>query len=87
MPFLGEYLNSFTMTPEMVHDKLHDLNPEKPPGPGWHSILLKNPSFPLSVLLQKLLNDGKVSLKWLKACITVIHNKTVGNATLEPLGR
>ena len=79
-PFLGDYLNSFTITPEMVRDKLHDLNPGKSPGPdGWHSILLKYTSdlinFPLSVLLQKSLNEGMVSPKWLEACITAIHRK------------
>ena len=77
-PFLGDYLNSFTITPEMVRDKLHDLNPEKSPGPdGWHPILLKYTSdlinFLLSVLLQKSLNEGMVSPKWLEACITATH--------------
>ena len=80
MPFLGEYLNSFTITPEMVRDKLHGLNPEKSPGPdGWHPVLLKNTSdlirFPLSVRLQKSLNERKVSSKWLEAWITAIHKK------------
>ena len=64
----------------MVRDKLHDLNPEKSPVPdGWHPILLKYTSdlinFPLSVLLQKSLNEGMVSPKWLEACITAIHKK------------
>ena len=59
---------------------MHDLNPEKSSGPdGWHPILLKYTSdlinFPLSVLLQKSLNEGMVSPKWLEACITVIHKK------------
>ena len=48
----------------MIRDKLHDLNPEKKPDPdGWHPTLLKNTSdlisFPLSVLLQKSLNEGR----------------------------
>ena len=36
-PFLGEYLDAFTITPQMVLDKLRELNPGKTPGPdGVH---------------------------------------------------
>ena len=60
----------------MVRDKLHDLNPEKSPGPdGWHPILLKYTSDLINFLLQKSLNEGMVSPKWLEACITAIHKK------------
>ena len=31
-PFLGEYLDMFDITPQMILEKLQDLNPEKSPG-------------------------------------------------------
>ena len=41
-PFLGEYLDSFVITPEMVDKKLQELNQGKSPGPdGWHPVYLK----------------------------------------------
>ena len=44
-PFLGEYLDSFVITPEMVDKKLQELNQGKSPGPdGWHPVYLKNVS-------------------------------------------
>ena len=44
-PFLGEYLGSFVITPEMVDKKLQELNQGKSPGPdGWHPVYLKNVS-------------------------------------------
>ena len=37
-PFLGEHIDTFTITPQMVLVKLRELNPGKTPGPdGWHS--------------------------------------------------
>ena len=37
-PFLCEYIDTFTITPQMVLVKLRELNPGKTPGPdGWHS--------------------------------------------------
>ena len=37
-PFLGEYLDGFTITPQMVLDKLRET-----PGPdGWHPYFLKS---------------------------------------------
>ena len=42
-PSLGEYLDTFTNTPEKVLVKLRKLNPGKTPGPdGWHPYFLKN---------------------------------------------
>ena len=77
-PFLGKYLDSFVITPEMVDKKLQELNQGKTPGPnGWHPIFLKKVSdliaAPLSLLFQKSLNESMVTPKWLEACITAIH--------------
>ena len=64
----------------MVYNKLIDLNSGKSPGPdGWHPCLLKEISdlidIPLSLLFQKSLNEGVLSLQWLEACITAINKK------------
>ena len=41
-PFLGKYLDSFVITPEMEDKKLQELNQGKSPGPdGWHPVFLK----------------------------------------------
>ena len=41
--FLGDFLNSFTISQQMVYNKLINLNSGKPPGPdGWHPCLLKD---------------------------------------------
>ena len=58
LPFLGEYLDTFTITPQMVLVKLRELNPAKTPGPdGWHPYFLENiadiVSIPLSDIFQK----------------------------------
>ena len=84
MPFLGKYLDSFTITPEIVREKLQELNPGKTPGPdGWHPVFLKNISdlvtLPLSILFQKSFKEGVVPSQWLKACITAIHKKGAKN--------
>ena len=73
-PFLGEYLDAFTITPQMVLDKLRELNPGKTPGPdGWHPYFLKSIadiiSIPLSCIFQKSTNEGVVPSQWLQACI------------------
>ena len=62
-PFLGEYLDAFTITPQMVLDKLRELNPGKTPGPdGWHPYFLKSIadiiSIPPSCIFQKSTNEG-----------------------------
>ena len=79
-PFLGEYLDAFTITPQMVLNKLRELNPGKTPGPdGWHPYFLKSIadiiSIPLSCIFQKSTNEGVVPSQWLQACITAIHKK------------
>ena len=79
-PYLGEYLNNFVISGEMVQEKLKELNPGKTPGPdGWHPVLLIGLadviSLPLSILFQKSLNEGILPSQWLKACITAIHKK------------
>ena len=44
-PFLGEYLNSFVITPKLVKEKIQELNSGKTPGPdGWPPVFLKNVS-------------------------------------------
>ena len=79
-PFLGEYLDTFVISQEMVQTKLEQLNEGKTPGPyKWHPLMLKNladvVASPLSQLFQKSLNEGIVPSTWLKACITAIHKK------------
>ena len=84
VPFLGEYLDSLIITPQMVNEKIQDLNPGKSPGPdGWHPIFLKNIAdliiTPLSTIFQKSSNEGIVPSQWLVACITAIHKKGLKN--------
>lgn len=76
----GEMLDSFSISPEVLQKKFHDLNPGKPGGlDGWPPIFLKNISdlitIPLSKLFQKSLDEGMVPSQWLEACITAIHKK------------
>ena len=83
-PFLGEYLNSFITTQQMVQIKIQEMKPGKSPGSvGWHPVFLKNVadliSQPLSILFQKSLIEGIVPSQWLKACITAIHKKGAKN--------
>ena len=78
--FLGDYLNSFTISQQMVYNKLINLNSGKSPGPdGRHPCLLKEISnlidTRLSMLFKISLNDGVLPLQWLEACITSIHKK------------
>ena len=79
-PFLGNPLDKFEITFEMVLKKLQELKPDKSPGPdGWHPIYLKNVadliSLPLSIVFQKSLNEGILPSDWLKACVTAIYKK------------
>ena len=79
-PFLGEYLNSFVITPKLVQEKIQELNSGKTPGPdGWPKVFLKNVSdlitVPLSILFQKSLCECIVSSQWLDACVTASHKK------------
>ena len=82
--FLGTYLDSFVITPEMVLEKLKELKAEKSPGlDGWHPYLLKCIDTlihePLSNLFQKSLIEGLVPWQWLDACVTAIHKKVLKN--------
>ena len=71
-PFLGEYFDTFEITPQMILEKLQDLNPEKSPGPnGWYPVLLKKNlayliNTPLAILFQKSLNENLVPFQWLR---------------------
>ena len=83
-PFLGEYLDAFIITQQMVLQKIQEMNPGKSPGPdGWHPVFLKNVadliSQPISILFQKSLIEGIVPSQWLRACITAIHKKGAKN--------
>ena len=76
----GEKLDNFTIPPETLLKKLHDLKPGKSPGnDGWHPVFLKNIAdliaTPLARLFQKSLDQGYVSSEWRVACITAIHKK------------
>ena len=78
--FSGECLNTFRISPDIVLEKLRDLNPAKTPGiDGWHPLFLKHIadliSLPLSILFQKSLEEGLLPEDWLKACVTAIHKK------------
>ena len=82
--FLGEYLDTFEITPQMILEKLQDLNPEKSPGPnGWYPVLLKNLAYlintPLVILFQKSLNENLVLFQWLEACVTATNKKGLKN--------
>ena len=78
--FIGEFLDTFIISPEMVLKKLTELNPNKTPGPdGWHPFLLKQLAvqlaLPLSILFQQSMSEGILPTDWLNACITAIHKK------------
>ena len=71
--FLRDILNSFTISQQMVYNKLINLNSGK-----WHPCLLKEISDlidTLSMLFQKSLNEGVLPLQWLEACITAVYKK------------
>ena len=77
---LYTYLDTFSITANMVLEKLRELKHDKSPGPdGWHPFLLKNIAdlihIPLAILFQKSLNEGVVPSQWLDACVTAIHKK------------
>ena len=82
--FLGDYLDGFIITHEMVREKIHGLKPGKSPGPdGWHPFSLKKLcdkiKVPLAILFQKSLRDGVVPSQWLEASVTAIHKKGLKN--------
>ncbi|XP_064638277.1 uncharacterized protein LOC135494302 [Lineus longissimus] len=68
------------ITPAEVRKKLEELKVSKSPGPdGIHPRVLKELSnelaIPLSLLLNKSLNEGKLPSDWKKAQITALHKK------------
>ena len=66
--FLGKYLDVFTITPQMVLEKLRDLNPGKTPGPdGWHPYFLKN-------IAEIILFHYQVSSESLQTQVLYHHN-------------
>ena len=72
--------DAFVITPEMVQEKIQELNLGKTPGPdGWLPVFLKYVSdlitVPMSILFQKTLCACIVSSQWLEACVTAIHKK------------
>ena len=78
-------LDSFTIPPEVVLEKLMALKQDKTPGPdGWHPFLLKGIAnciyIPLAILFQKSLDEGVVPNQWLEACVTAIHKKGLKSA-------
>ena len=76
--YLGDHLNSFMITPQIVLKKIMGLHPEKTPD-GWHPVLLIDVAdlinVPLARLFQKSLIDGVVPPQWLLASVTAIHKK------------
>ena len=67
--------NHFVITLEIVSKKLQDLDPGKTQGPdGWHPVHLKSIAnlivHPLTILLQKSLDEGVLSADWLKFYLT-----------------
>ena len=82
---LYTYLDTFSITANMVLEKLRELKHDKSPGPdGWHPFLLKNIAdlihVPLAIIFQKSLNEGVVPSQWLDACVTAIHKKGLKSA-------
>ena len=63
----------------MVMGKLKSLNPGKYTGPdGMHPFLLSLADVictPLTIILNKSLQEGVVPTQWLEACIPSIHTK------------
>ena len=72
-------LSTIDITPEIVKEKLDNLNPNKSPGHDlWHPYLLRELSGvisrPLAILFQKSLKEGAHE-SWRKAIITAIFKK------------
>ena len=72
-------LRTISITPEIVKEKLDNLNPNKSPGHDlWHPYLLRELSGvisrPLAILFQKSLKEGAHE-SWRKAIITAIFKK------------
>ena len=73
-------LNSITVTPSIVYDKLRNIKSDKSPGPeGWPVLVLKETarelSLPLCILFTKSLQSLSVPEVWKQAFVTPIHKK------------
>ena len=73
-------LDSVTISPTIVYNKLCKLKPDKSPGPeGWPVLALKETaqelSLPLSILFNKSLQSSSVPDTWKQAFVTPIHKK------------
>jgi len=73
-------LNSITVTPSIVYDKLKNSKSDKAPGPeGWPVLALKETAkelcIPLCVLFTKSLQSASVPEVWKQAFVTPIHKK------------
>ena len=84
----GNKISTFNITPEMVKNKLSNLNVNKAAGPdGLHPRVLKELastlSVPLSILFNTSLSSGEVPSMWKVGVITALHKKgsksTAGN--------
>lgn len=76
----GTTLETITITPEAVADKLKKLDVNKTPGlDGIHPRLLRECvevlAGPLAILLQMSIDSGEVPSLWKKANVTSIHKK------------
>ena len=79
---IGESLVTILFTPDMVRQKLKNLNPGKSPGHDkWHPHFLRELAndicIPLSIFFNKSLKE-KAHRSWLKAIITSIYKKGIG---------
>ena len=77
-------IDSLTITPQLVLNKLTNLKSGKSPGPdGWPTEVIKITAesicLPLSILYNKSLNYGILPDDWKKAYITPLHKKGARN--------
>ena len=73
-------MNSITVTPSIVYDKLRNLKSDKSPGPeGWPVLALKETAkelcLPLYILFTKSLQSSSVPEIWKQVFVTPIHKK------------
>ena len=73
-------LHTVKISPNTVHKKLLDINPNKSPGPeGWPLLTLKETAeqicTPLSILFNKSLESGILPQDWKSAQVTPIFKK------------
>ena len=73
-------LDNINITPDMVAEKLLNLNPSKSPGPtGWPLLALKRSahhiSLPLSLIFNKSLQSRVLPCNWKQVHVTPVHKK------------